>query len=696
MNQPLTSSRGATFRPSQVWLWCALLLVAALLPRCWGLADYFTIDEGYHWIQRVRLFSEALADQKWSATYLTGHPGVTTTWLGSLGRALAAAWGVPDDRAAGATTAYLAMLRLPLAVLNGLVVVPGYLLLRRLLAEPVALLAAFLWALAPFIVGFDRLLHVDGLTTSFASLSILLLLVALLPGAARTGRGRWLALIGSGCCAGLAVLSKSSGLVLLPWAGLAMAAFVLAERRGWLAWVRDVAAMYLAWLAAAALTFWACWPAMWVAPWASFMGVIDEAINNGGQPHASGNFFLGVPVPDPGGLFYIAVVLWRSDPITLLGLLGFAGVLVWRLLAWRRRAPAPAWWLRDRWVLGALCGAILLFGLALSIAAKKFDRYSLPAWPALEVLAAYGLVAIWRWLAGLLGPRVAALRGRAAAWAAGALAVLSVALGDLSHQPYYMSYYNPALGGGAVAQHVLLIGWGEGMEHIGAWLQQRPDFERGAVLSWIPPTLAPFLPRGFPLYDIRTTTIHQPDPMPNYAVLYERAAMREETPEPEAYVRQTPPLYTLEMFGIPYATIHQLPRPYETPLAATFDGGALALRGYTLKRDGATLSVWPSWDVRRDQPGGVMLFLHVLNERGERVGQIDAAVDEGMFPTWQRGQQFGITLPIGLPADLPAGEYRVVMGLYRESGRLAVDAGALPEAVDGPNAIQLATFTVGQ
>src|SRR5215217_6046399 len=204
-----------------------LVLAAALLPRVLGLADFFTIDEADHWILRVRLFSEALGQHNWAGTNLTGHPGVMTMWLGGLGRRLAIANSIAPS---SDSAAYLAMLRLPLAVTNSLAVAIGYLLLRRIVSPGLALLAAILWATEPFLIAHSRLLHVDALMTSFATICVLLLLLGS-PLARRpaSGAGRWLAIVGSGIMAGLALLSKVSGLVLLPWAGLFLAAVVLLD-----------------------------------------------------------------------------------------------------------------------------------------------------------------------------------------------------------------------------------------------------------------------------------------------------------------------------------------------------------------------------------------------------------------------------------------------------------------------------------
>jgi len=266
----------------------------------------------------------------------------------------------------------------------------------------------------------------------------------------------------------------------------------------------------------------------------------------------------------------------------------------------------------------------------------------------------------------------------------------------MTYQPYYLSYFNPLLGGGPVAQNLLLVGWGEGLEHVGAWLSARPDRDRGFVLAWIPDTLQPFLPRELRALDIRTTTIALRNPAPNYAVVYARGAMREDTPELAAEVSRTPPLYQLRMHGLDYAAVYQIPRPFDTRVGARFDNG-LELGGFSQQRIGATLVISPSWSVWSDQPGGRFVFAHVLGADGKRVAQIDAAIDDGMFQSWQAGQQFGTALPIALPGDLPAGEYRVVLGVYDPgaNARLPLTgAESLPPEVDGPDALLLTTLRI--
>lgn len=676
-------------RLSSLPFWATALLLGgvALLLRGLHLADFFTVDESFHWVWRVRHFAGAIRQERWFATNLTGHPGITTLWLGMVGRWLALRLDVPTEGMAAGSAAigYLAWLRLPLAVVNSLAVVAGYLLLRRLIAPGAALLAGLLWAGSPFLVAHSRLLHLDALLTSFMVLSLLLLLTAIeqmhtSPPQSRPSRGRvrvgvLLPLVASGLCAGLALLTKAPSLLLLPVAGLTLLLFVPLPVWQRLRWIIPA---YLLWLVCAFGVFVALWPAMWQEAGAAIAHIIAEIVDNGALPHHTGNYFLGQPVADPGGLFYPAVIIWRSLPVTLIGLL---------LLPLALRQPG-----RERRVLLALLLFALLFLLALSLLPKKFDRYLLPIWPALLVVAAAG----WHHAAGWLGQRwPPAERFRALVLAGVGLLLAGTALW---YHPYYLAYYNPLVGGGKTAQHVLLVGWGEGMPQVGAWLRQRPDVQRSPVLAWDPRTLEPFIP-------VRTVFLNErsvAEPA-SYAVLYARSMQRQDEQAAQEYVQQSPPLYTVQMYGIDYAAVYQPPYPFEQPADAVF-GGGLHLRGSSQQLVDQTLVLTTSWNIQptwndqpaEDQRGGWFCFVHVLDEEYTRVAQVDVPIDGGLFATWQAGQQFGGPLPIALPPDLPAGTYQVVLGVYNPAGgtRLPLVAGAaLPPAINGAHVLKLTTFT---
>src|SRR5689334_20651804 len=81
MSTAVSAPFAAAGRRWQTLLTALALFVAALVPRAFS-GRFLTIDEGYHWIARVALFEQALAERKFAATNLIGHPGVTTLWLG--------------------------------------------------------------------------------------------------------------------------------------------------------------------------------------------------------------------------------------------------------------------------------------------------------------------------------------------------------------------------------------------------------------------------------------------------------------------------------------------------------------------------------------------------------------------------------------------------------------------------------------
>ena len=83
------------------------------------------------------------------------------------------------------------------------------------------------------------------------------------------------------------------------------------------------------------------------------------------------------------------------------------------------------------------------------------------------------------------------------------------------------------------------------------------------------------------------------------------------------------------------------------------------------------------------------IFVHLTDDRGQRVAQADHQVYDGLYPTstWQRGEviqdRFWLTVPVGVEP----GEYHLQVGMYdaATSQRLS--------AVDG-DAIDLDTLTV--
>jgi 4-amino-4-deoxy-L-arabinose transferase-like glycosyltransferase len=486
-----------------------VVFVAALLPRLLSLGAFVTWDEPM-WVYRSIHFLSALLRGDFAGTLLVGHPGVITMLSGAIGVAvrrsllgLGAAdvnWleALPalqptDVEAIRRLAPFLPAAKVPLIVLHAACVTLMYLLLKRLLGFRTAAVATFLIVLDPFHIALSRVLHIDGAASDFMMLSLLALLV----GAREWERKHFIL---SGTLAGLASLSKSYALFMIPFAALVLGASIVLWRRP----LRRAAGAFFWWGLAAGATFFLFWPAMWVDPVSTVRSVLDTAFGYAAVLSETSDFFMGRVVEDAGLLFYPVALAFRSTPAVWLGLFAF---LVLAIQAGLRVAACGVRALRtavaERWfAYVALVAYAGLFLAAMSLATKKFDRYMLPVILALDVLAAAGLVqCVERWK-------------RKAAW--GLLIVVLLLQGGLvlSYHPHYLAYYNPLAGGSHMALRVMPLGWGEGMELAARYLNGKDGAKELAVATGGIPGLAPyFVGRVEPLTDGGLATS-------DYAVLY--------------------------------------------------------------------------------------------------------------------------------------------------------------------------------
>ena len=684
----------------------AFVFLLALLARLRGLADFISTDEAYHWITRTEHFYAGLLHGHWAETFQTGHPGVSLMWLGSAGMVLEQAFGRSEQSATQlpALLMHLAWLRTIPAFFEAVLVPVAYVLLRLLIRRPAALCACLLWACSPYLIAHSRLLHLDALLSSCVTISVLCVLCHY----AYPRRGT-LFLFVSAVFAGLALLTKGPALILLPYIGVLIfwASWLArhaqlsepgqAFRPAWLAqtlW--QAVRLYALWLVLALCVVFVLWPALWVEPGRALGRYIGEITDNGGRPNGDGQFFLGQAVADPGWAFYLLADLFRSTPATLFGwLLGLLAILGGRA-GWlkfgksqqQRLSIQNGYVFSSSHALFALAAFALFWTVVMTMGPKKFDRYVLPSWPTLLILAGAG----WAWLFQKLWTPRRRIQ-RSVLLIIASIALLSE-IGQLAwYHPYYLSYYNPLLGGGKTAQKLFLIGWGEGMDQVGAYLHGRPDLQYGPVLSALGPTLQPFVP-----VDVRDVEDFGKVPA-NYAVVYLESVQRAANPGIYAALQTTQPLYIVRIHDIEYARIYQLPRPFTQPSDVQF-GDALRLRGFSLDTTAAGLLLTPAWDVRAQPDADYRVFVHLLNRQGTRIAQIDVSPGGGEGPstrTWQSGQQIAVPLPMALPADLAPGRYQLVMGVYAtETGIRLAPRGGTPAdpALAGENAILLTSLSL--
>ena len=483
------------------------LFLLALAVRLPALGQFLTPDE-FLWVDRSRNFLAGLLNTAYvcesptnhtgleqavglACTLRTGHPGVTTMWTGGMGIFLHyLAYGAPGPLFDYVLTiqtnpldpSLIVPTRLPTVVLTSLWVVAVYWLVWRLFGDRRVALAAGL-LLDPFHAAFSRVIHHDALATTFMTLS---LLTALIYWSRRESR-RWL--VASGVLAGLAFLSKSPALFLMPFIAL-LGLWFLANRRvrGDELTGRHVAITVgdgLLWFGCAAITFVVLWPAMWVIPVDTLRTVLFIGSKYASGGHAKGNFFLGNVSNDPGVLFYPVTWLLRSSPLVWVGLAVAAIVFA------RRRICQPPDLQNDKYTsnrfavspIGALLLFVVLFVVFMTFGEKKQDRYILPVYPVLGIVAAIGLVQISSLKSQISNLRLAFL-------------VMTILLFQgiliIANYPYYLTYYNPLLGGIRGAEQLVTVGWGEGLELAADYLNQKDNAEGLRVSAWYHATFAPY------------------------------------------------------------------------------------------------------------------------------------------------------------------------------------------------------------
>jgi hypothetical protein len=160
--------------------------------------------------------------------------------------------------------------------------------------------------------------------------------------------------------------------------------------------------------------------------------------------------------------------------------------------------------------------------------------------------------------------------------------------------------------------------------------------------------------------------------------------------------RQTPALEHLgkpEQIGLVgrLRPADEIPKDLDNKLSLTF-GDQIGLDGYQLTEQKGTLNLRLYWQALGTPRLDYTVFVHLLDANGRIVAQRDQQPGgtEAPTSTWPNGYILADDLTITLPADLPAGKYQLITGLYDSStlvrlpvsderGRPAGDTAALTE-----------------
>ena len=208
------------------WLTIPGLLIAFLLPRLIGLAEFATLDEPY-WLVSGSNFYYALGQRDFGSTVWDYHPAVTTMWIIAFVLMLY----FPAYRGQGQGYFYLykewkyeAFLqeygkhavdvlrysRLVQIILLAILFILLYWLMKKVLGKRLTVAALLFISFDPFFLGHSRLLTHEALLSLFLLISLTSMAVYLY------SDHKFGYVLLSAVMASLAQLTKSSGIVLFP------------------------------------------------------------------------------------------------------------------------------------------------------------------------------------------------------------------------------------------------------------------------------------------------------------------------------------------------------------------------------------------------------------------------------------------------------------------------------------------------
>lgn len=545
------------------------IIVALWLPRSQALDRFVTPDEP-KWLMRSANFYLALAQGDLGSTYQKEHPGVTAMWAGLAGflrgypQYIKLGPGQMDrppqlerylENHGVEALALLATSRRFIVIAIVIALSLAYLSAVRLVGFLPALVGFLLLAFDPFLIALSRLLHLDGLVSALMLLSLLAWLNYLYNGR------RFADLLLSAVSAGLSWLTKSPALFLLPFLGLIC---LIEVGRLWLGRAQITRAELwkllrssLLWAAIAVVVFIILWPAMWVDPIGTVRQIFSAAASYASEGHESAIFFNHAIYP--AGIddwrFYPVSYFWRATPITLAGLVA---LIISLLLP--QRFPLSRQQRLTTLYLGLF---VLLFTVFMSVGAKKFDRYLLPVFAPLDLLAGLGWTAV---ISPLFKPSSSkeARSPQSAIWLsiigiAGLAGLVAIqALSAAQTFPYYFTYYNPLAGGSAKAPQVMMIGWGEGLDQAARYLNDKPGADNLKVVSWYADGPFSFLFHG-ETNRRDLPALPQDLPPADYLVIYAHQWQRQ-LPSREFldYYASQQPEKVVKIDGLEYARIYRL------------------------------------------------------------------------------------------------------------------------------------------
>lgn len=532
------------FTPSKrLTLIAMVIVVAALGLRLPGLGSFMTVDEENWTIRSAAFWHSLFRHGDLGGTFLTTHPGATAMWLIGSGVFLQEArTGIDAD------TSTMALFRLPatlpIAIVTAILIGIATWFVGRIWGTQAAAISGILLASEPYLLGLSQIAHLDALL----ALLMLNAVLALLAGQAEERRMQSRQIkfyLFVGVFTGLALGTK-----LLPalWLLVFFGLFLVWHYR-WRA--RAIVSRFGFVAGTAALVFYALWPALWVKADAAHSiqrdtasVVTDEHVAQDGQDDLLGTRG-----------YYGRTLIGRTTPYVLIlaigGLIaGAVSSIRYQVVRMGKRAgPIPNTYYSilttTLWLFLYALGFLVL----ITLAAKKGDRYALPALAVLPIVAGGVLQTGLRIGEYFFAEKWGKLRARRIRYGLVGLVMIGAATQSFLLAPYAIAYVNPWWG---EVVPLTQQGWGEGLEQAAAYLNQHPLADRLYVASWYPSVFQTYFKgKTFSLSS-------RDDARTGFLVTYRNMYDRPDSIAGDVLdeVQGQTPEYVVSIQGVPYAMVY--------------------------------------------------------------------------------------------------------------------------------------------
>jgi len=407
-----------------------LLIVTLIILRLPAIGnDEFNTDV-WKWKARSYDFSTGVFTLDFEKTIQKYHPGVTLMWIGTAGIKVYNLYydlllhTSPLDNEINTVFELHFVQKLILIFVISLASIFSFYALKKLTNPTFAIFAFLFMSFEPFYFTLTRIMHLEGLMTTFMFASFLWYLFYL------KEPNKRIRVIISALFGAAAVLTKTTALFIIPFIGL----IILIEKRDF----KLVAKNFGVWLMLFVAFFFLIWPAMWTHPVEAveslYKGIAIVGIE---QEHIQ--LYFGKLVDNPGIFYYPVVAFYRGSILTLIGLIGL-------IFTYKKISDTT---IKKIIMYGLLFS--LFYIIEITIPSKKLDRYIVPVLSGL-VLSASGF---YYYLYSASKNKLLLLF----------IVVLQLAQVLILH-PNYLAYYNPLTGGFKNGMFVIEPKWTFGQREI--------------------------------------------------------------------------------------------------------------------------------------------------------------------------------------------------------------------------------------